>query len=75
MHFKKIKISIRCRLRELIHGIDWLATTTIPICGDGYYYESTLDFRERWECFLSCIETAIIGYMWGLEKNEEEKNK
>ena len=60
-------MSIRERINSLFQSIDWLATTTIPVCGDGYRYEDVLDFETRWQCFLGSIETAIIGYLYGIE--------
>jgi len=68
MYFVKMKLSIITRVKEIFNGINWLATTTIPVCGNAEYYESTLDFIERWDCFSSCIDTAIRGYVWRLKE-------
>jgi len=78
MKWRKKKISLWSRLHFLTQSIVWLATTTIPVHGDGFngkWYESTLDFKERWECFLSSLETAIIGYLYELEIKATTNNE
>jgi len=64
--FVKKKISIFERLQWLKSAVEWLAQTYLP-CYDADKGEWTLEpfsFRDRFECFLSSLETAILGYVY-----------
>lgn len=62
----KQSISILARLRFLKNGIEWLPLTYI----DSYDHESKkwhvvrLDWIERFDCFVSGLDTAICGYVY-----------
>jgi len=68
LKFVKRRLSILERLLYLKGAISWLAQTYIP-----NYNPDTkrwtiehFDFRDRFGCFLSGLETAILGYDYQL---------
>lgn len=59
----------------LISAFDWLTTAWIPV----YDHETKkwnierFPFRERLECFWAGVETAILGY-WYRGEFDEDRN-
>jgi len=67
--FVKKKLSTLERLRWLKSAVEWLSQTYLP-CYDHDRLEWTIEpfpLTERFECFLSCLETAILGYVYVTE--------
>lgn len=60
--WKKLYISPRKRIQCVKSALEWLAMTTIDSCENGKCVEVRFEWRDRWVCFLSEIETAILGY-------------
>ena len=71
MVFVKEKITVKNRLRYLKTGIEYLATSCIPV-HDGEtdkWSEEHFPVIVRWDYFFSCVVTAIIGYVYRWKKN------
>jgi hypothetical protein len=69
MKFIKKPISMLERLRWIIHAIEWIPLTNLP-CYDHdakKWHEVRPDLKERLDCFLGGLETAIIGYVYAVK--------
>lgn len=70
VNWEKRYLTLRQRLVALKDSFDWLTMRDI----DSYDYETKkwtiekIHSRDRLECFLSGIQTFLIGYVWRYRK-------
>jgi len=67
------KLSLYSRMWNIIHGLHWLTLVYLPSYDHDTKKWSIVktSIRERIDCFLSCIETCICGYVYRLEEEKE----
>jgi len=67
--FIKINLTKRERLRHLKTAIEYLLQNKIDTYNHDTktWYREFFDLRDRFDCFLSCLETFALGYVWRVE--------
>ena len=72
MKFEKYKLSLLARIRCVIGGIKNLADPYIWVCGEDIipHYERH-PWRDRFSILASEVETALLGYLYHIPKEEE----
>lgn len=60
----KENVDLFYRLRQILVGLDWLTTIYIPSHETMKWSIVRISFRERLDCFIACIDTAIRGYVY-----------
>jgi len=70
MKWVKMKVDLFFRLRQIIAGLDWLITVYIPLRYNGRWFITKTTIQERVDCFIACIDTAIRGYVYGVEEEK-----
>lgn len=68
--FEKVKLNPIQRLHHFMDGFHWLALTVIWCCDNdtGTATMQQYPFEDRWNCFISCVDTALRGYVWRLKR-------
>ena len=66
MKFTKKKLSLLERLRYLRDAFEWLTCAQIPTYDpdEDKWFIEPFPLSERFQCFLSSFETAILGYVY-----------
>ena len=63
---EKVYLSPKQRYESFVTGLQWLSIVYIDVYSheEKRWSVERISLRDRWDCFYSCLDTAIRGYVY-----------